>query len=149
MTDLGQRLGWRTSQVWEVAWEKSAYVADRTHHVVAVLYEELADIPGPSLRARNIGIRNGWPPPGAWTDIDNPDDEPYAEGDDFVDAVRVDRALAGEPVPLTPLERHHAVHEGHARDLSMTAIAQRLGISHNRAKALAAEPLPDGYELVA
>jgi hypothetical protein len=55
---------------------------------VAVTYEALAMQPGPSARAVAIAARNGWPPPLAWDDIDDPDETPT--GWQYVPATRAE-----------------------------------------------------------
>jgi transcriptional regulator with XRE-family HTH domain len=43
---------------------------------VAELYDGLSMTPGPSQPARNRAKKLGWPPPLAWDDIDDPDENP-------------------------------------------------------------------------
>ena len=40
------------------------------------VHDRLHMTPGPSVRARNDAHRNGWAPPLAWDDIDDPDETP-------------------------------------------------------------------------
>ena len=67
------------------------------------VYRRLADRPGPSVRARRLGARQGWPPPIAWDDdtMDDPTTAPYGGlHDDSVDEVLLERVLAGDPAAL-------------------------------------------------
>lgn len=153
LADIARRLDKHLQAVWEMAWERQRYLAISTHRAVADLYEQLSTTPGPSRRARNTGRRNDWAPPMAWDDdaIDDPAGQPSLgnESTDAVDEVAVERALTGQPVPLTKPERHHAVHRGIAQRMPVYLIAERLHMSHAVAKELAAEPLPDTHELAA
>lgn len=40
------------------------------------VFRERCMTPGPSKTARTVAARNGWVPPLAWDDIDNPDEKP-------------------------------------------------------------------------
>lgn len=63
-------------------------------------------------RMRRMARRNGWAPPLAWTDIDDPDDVPKGirrEPVRGVDPVVVERLLAGETVPSTRAEKDEAM----------------------------------------
>jgi len=112
------------------------------------VYERLQDIPGGSKYALTVAARYGWVPPDAWRNIDDPEAQPY-DAPPVVDGVAVDQALAGAPIRLTSLERHHAVHVGLARGISLSLISDRLHVSYTTAQALAVEPPPAEYELAA
>lgn len=120
---------------------------------VAALYEELKDVPGPSAKVRDHAARKGWPTPAEWDmgggDIDDPAADARPAPSDVPDPVVVDRALEGATVSLTPSERHHAVHVGLRKGMSLNVVARRLHMSRAKAQELAEAPLPDGYELVA
>lgn len=61
------------SHVWALARGYQEQTSQHTADAVASMYAELRDMPGPSTRARNLGRREGWPPPSAWGDrIDDP-----------------------------------------------------------------------------
>lgn len=51
-----------------------------TADTIASVYRRLADTPGPSQRARNTAAKQGWAPPGAWDNIDNPAELPEWTG---------------------------------------------------------------------
>lgn len=128
-----------------------------TYRQIRRLYEELSPIPAPAgyaaTRAKAMAARNGWLPPLAWDDdIDDPSAQPYAatDADSFVDDVAVARALRGERIRLTRLERHHAVHRGVAAGMALQRIADALHLSYHTTFTLSHEPLPaDNYELAA
>lgn len=61
------------------------YVFPATHAKVLETFNALADTEPPQTtaaergavtKARNMARRHGWPPPGAWFDIDDPDERP-------------------------------------------------------------------------
>lgn len=61
------------------------WVERKTWKAVCESYERLSmRLPQPTTvrkkvvitRTRNLAVKNGWPPPLAWEDIDNPDEEP-------------------------------------------------------------------------
>lgn len=148
LADIGHRVDKQVQRIWALAHKRHDSVSEDTHRLFSDLYDQLALISGPSVRARNQGRRLGWPPPAAWHNIDDPDAHPY-DPDKTVDRVKVDRVLDGTPGQLTEVERHHAVHIGIDRGMTAHQIATRLRMSYAKAKALAAKPLPDGYELAA
>ena len=92
---------------------------------VARLYDRLNMVPsaGPAkgvTRARNLAIEKGWPPPLAWNDIDDPNEQPtdwqYVEVDPKnvyaardVDPVVVMRLLEGVRVKANVAERVEAL----------------------------------------
>lgn len=98
-------------------------------------------------RAKSAARRNGWVPLTAWDDdtLDDPNAEPDLgdDGSTVVDPVVIERALGGERMKLTRLERHHAVHVGLARQLSRLEVSRRLRISWTELARLEALPLPD------
>lgn len=51
-------------------------VLSSTAAKVDAMYRELSATPGPSRRSKANAQRKGWPPPLAWDDIDDPDEEP-------------------------------------------------------------------------
>lgn len=67
--------GWRTGEaVFEIT--RRNWVQRSTAEAVAHVYEHLSMTPGPSAQTRARAARMGWPPPLAWDDIDNPDEQP-------------------------------------------------------------------------
>lgn len=100
ISDLSRRLGYKNmQQVWEWTRRRQATVAVASAVKVTDLYELLSGTPGPSTRARNDGLRNGWPPPLAWDDdIDDPAAVPNVGGDGraIVDDEAVRRVVEGK-----------------------------------------------------
>ena len=94
----------------------------------AALYERLSMTLPPdetryqrqfASRARNLARRNGWPPPLAWDDIDDPNERPQGArrdwhrgpGHDSLDHAVVERLLLGERLPSTKAERTEAMRQ--------------------------------------
>lgn len=72
-------------------------VERRTLELVSDLYERLCMTPGPSPLARAAARRQGYAPPLAWDDIDDPDEHPAHVGEYVaVDPVVVARILSGD-----------------------------------------------------
>jgi hypothetical protein len=115
-------LGWTAQHIADVAgWSRREYVAGlllrnavlaTTAERVSAVYDELSMKPGPSDEARRRASAKGWAPPLAWTDIDNPAEQPYRADRRrrnvemrLIDPVVVDRALAGVRVQANQAER--------------------------------------------
>ena len=84
-----------------------------------------------TARSKARGQRAGWRGPLAWDDIDHDPDEPEAPEPPsslavWVDVVAVERAMRGERLPLTALERRDAVSRLTHRGLSARCIAELL-----------------------
>lgn len=97
MRDLARRLG-STHPAVQVA-RRSMMTAAAAQAVMAI-YDELADTPGPSTRAREYARNRGWLAPSWWDDdtIDDPLTEPdgirtYDDHDRLVDDVTLPRAV--------------------------------------------------------
>jgi hypothetical protein len=122
-------------------------VSRATAAQIAALYDRLSFTPGPSDVTRTWAAKRGWPPPLAWDDdqIDNPQAQAWADQTEdaapVVDEVAIQRALTGERIKLTRLEKHHAVHAGIDR-LGLNVVAERLHLSGTAAKDLHRRPLP-------
>ena len=121
----------------------STTVTAETARAVGRLYEQLRAEPAPhrtpgeqaaAARTKAAAQRAGWRGPLAWDDIDDDPDEldeavafeqpgsPAAR----VDVVAVERAMRGERLPLTALERRDAVARLTSRGLSARCIAELL-----------------------
>lgn len=87
-------IGWTYRQIAEEAGVSLSTLRDlargrRTYWAVATAiaaaYDRLSDTPAPPGRNATyvitIARRNGWPPPSAWMDIDDPDEQPDLGGD--------------------------------------------------------------------
>lgn len=145
---LGREAGRHHRTIQDIGTARRDTITNTTVEWVHNLYERLQYTPGGSKYALTVAARHGWVPPEAWRNIDDPDAQPY-DAAPLVDAVAIDQALAGAPTRLTNLERHHAVHAGVARGISLSLVAHRIHVSYTTAQALAAKPLPASYELAA
>jgi hypothetical protein len=79
---------------------------------VATVYDQLCmtAATGPKAnRMRLLAVRNGWPPPLAWDDIDHDAAPAYADDEADVDWVAIERILGGQLVPTTAAERRAVV----------------------------------------
>ena len=111
---------------------------------IAKVYDRLCMVPGPSRRTRQIALANGWAPPLAWDDdtIDDPNARPFRgarAAREEVDEVAVARALSGEPVQLTYLERVAAVRALAALGHSDAEVAERLGVADRTVQRIRAQ----------
>ncbi|MFE2751613.1 hypothetical protein ACFXGA_06370 [Actinosynnema sp. NPDC059335] len=144
-TLLADRLGCTFEWVGQLQREVNAQVHLTTAQRVAALYDELADIPGPSDRARGHAARAGWDAPDAWwyADIDDPNAQPdrlHPDPDD-VDEVVVERLITGEhhnPRAATHAERQAAARIMRDRGFTHTRICRLLDIAHGTAYRLLA-----------
>ena len=124
----------------------STTVTAETARAVTRLYDQLRAEPAPhrsrreqaaAARTKAAAQRAGWRAPLAWDDIDDDPDDPD-ELDEAgaleqpgspaarVDVVAVERAMQGEQLPLTALERRDAVARLTGRGLSARCIAELL-----------------------
>lgn len=106
-----------------------------TARAVAALYDELWDCTPVAVtgsqkiavnRARRMAHERGWLPPLAWDDIDDPDETPTVDLAPVLDEIAVERAMVGDPVRLTKLERDEVVRRLTARGVSAWEIGRRL-----------------------
>jgi len=100
---------------------------------ISDIYTAVQMTPGPSERARGRGRAEGWSPPLAWDNIDNPDETPRRGLHDprsIVDPVAVRRALSGDhTVRLSTAEKHDAVSKAIDWGWTKRTLADRLGIT--------------------
>lgn len=85
-----------------------------------------------AARSRNRGLRNGWPPPLAWDDIDNPLEAPDMGASVIsptdVDRVVVERILAGEwRLPANRAERAVVIQSAAERGVPLNELERRTG----------------------
>ncbi|MFD7661018.1 hypothetical protein [Streptomyces sp. NPDC059788] len=106
------------TQVSELVTGRTDTVAKHVHERIAEGYAKLAGIPGTSARSRNRAAREGWPPPAAWDDIDDPACVP--------DAGRDDAELGRRE--LAALRREEITHLA-AYSIPEHEIAERLGMA--------------------
>ena len=114
-------------------------VTAATADQVALLYARLETVTQPqttpaeriaAAAARAQAARHGWAPPSWWDDIDtDPGPATSEPGGADLDEVAIERAMAGEPVDLSPAEQAEAVRRLTARGLSVRQIADRLRTS--------------------
>ena len=137
--ELGLSLTWTR----RLALDEDGTIRRTTAERVEALFTRLALVPGDSPHAFTVARKNGWAPPLAWDDIDDPEAEPCLgeEKDDLVDEVAVERVLAGEHLELTDAELIATLQAGTARGESLSALSLRLGINYTGAKKLLAGEL--------
>lgn len=80
MAEQARRCGVSQSTISELAWDRREWISAQMADTVAGVYAELQHVPGGSTGARNLGRRQGWPPPAAW-DPDKVDDPMIGPGD--------------------------------------------------------------------
>ncbi|MEJ7796792.1 MAG: helix-turn-helix domain-containing protein [Nocardioides sp.] len=97
---------WTTGEaVLEIARRDRVTATNRD--LIARIYDQLCMIPGPSAATRARARLEGYPPPLAWDDIDDPAEQPTSPARDtaLVDDAVVTRILAGDVVAATHPER--------------------------------------------
>lgn len=134
LSKLAQRLGVDVGNL--VTMLGREHVTAGRHRAVKALFEELWDKQPPRsgwhdaaafTRARRHAAARRWLPPLAWDDIDADPEPPAVEGgDDVVDEIAVELAMAGEGPRLTPAEHHEAVRRLHRERWSDGRIAAAL-----------------------
>ena len=118
---LAPELGITRSGVGLLARDRNQTSYASTAQRVAEVYERLCmvtPVGSAAKRARTNAARQGWLPPLAWNDIDDPAEQPAkvirrdwhkGPGVDDVDEVVVERLLALQRVKATPAEKHEAM----------------------------------------
>lgn len=142
------RIGWRTKDIDNALGRqlvqgnlyRGQWVYARTHRAIAAVYDQLHMTPGSSQRSINHAIKNGFASPLAWDDIDDPDAQPRVDAepeqaaepmnpcdpDTHIDHIALERALKGDAVTLTRVERHRAIVIGTGRGNSVFELATLL-----------------------
>jgi transcriptional regulator with XRE-family HTH domain len=137
-TDIATHLGVSPARVSQLMRgnRSGKYVMVETAAAVAGVFEQLCmTIPQGWThdRARRQAEANGWPPPLAWNNIDNPDERPHGVRDHVskhdVDPVVVDRVLAGERLRMTIAERTEVVRRARQLGWSFLQIEARTGVT--------------------
>lgn len=131
---IAEACGWRTPQavteIAQPATERRGVYAT-TAETVAAAYERLCMTPGPSDMNRRRAARQGYAPPLAWNDIDNPAERPKgiaADAADEPDPVVVERILAGDwRLTCTPAEKAAVCEEWARRGGSLTELGRLTG----------------------
>lgn len=141
--ELGAHLGGGRNRAHRIAHERdtSRGVLRETAIKVAEMYEQLCMTRPEGWiadRARGAARRNGWPPPLAWDNIDDPKEKPRgfraakAPLSD-VDPVTVDRIVGGEyDLYATPAERVEVVRRWRADGRSLADLERKTGWNANR-----------------
>lgn len=116
----------------------------RTARAVRDLYDRWSLLPGPSVRTTLAAQRAGWVSPLAWDDdsIDDPRAVPHPSVGDstgsaaalpesgvVLDEIAIDRAMHGDPVALSAIERRTAALTLARQGLNDPDIAARLRVS--------------------
>lgn len=103
---------------------------------VIAAYDRLSNTPRTgrgATRARNHAASNGWAPPSAWDDIDDPTEQPWIATDpDHVDDVVVERLMAGKRVPSTRAEKVEAMRRWMAEGRSQRSLCVMHGWQESR-----------------
>jgi hypothetical protein len=133
-----EQVGMHLQQVWRIAHAEQAHVLIATDAAFSDLFEQWSATRGPSKRAHSSAVRHGWCPPLAWDDIDDPSAEPSigGSGDDVVDEVAVQRALAGGSESLADVELMAVLQAGVARGEPLSRLSNRLGVNYKGAQKL-------------
>lgn len=128
--DIGAELGAIRQRVEQLTNKRSPVVHQDTAAAVAAVYERMSLTTGPSPRCRALARNRGWQLPEAWDGdtIDDPAAEPHIAPVD-IDEVAVERAMAGDDVPLNRDERRRALELLAGRGHSDAEIADRLRIT--------------------
>jgi hypothetical protein len=141
LSEIGSRCGWNSRNLLAIVrdntWRPREAVSAATFAKIDAAYHELSMALPPFNRStsnvRNRAARNGWLPPLAWDNIDDPAERPRrghtrtAKTD--IDPVVIERMLAGDRVPMTTAERRAVVNTMRERGYSFLRIEARTGIS--------------------
>lgn len=154
MQAIAHAAGWEAFESVNSALKKK-HVLRATHDRISDAYDQLSMTPGPSERTRKLGESRGWAPPLAWDDatIDDPEAEPYRSRrrsvrdretgqvlqpttnhveQQIVDHVIVNRALNGQKVDATPVERVEIARRWHAAGRSTESLNDLQGWNLHR-----------------
>lgn len=140
---LAPELGITRSGVGLLAGNRNPTSYASTAQRVAEVYERLcmvAPVGSGAKRARTNAARQGWLPPLAWDDIDNPDEKPASvircdwhwTAKDDVDPVVVERLLLLIDTPSTTAEKHAAMRRWLAAGKSERALCAAHGWREGR-----------------
>lgn len=76
VAETGQAAGLNGSGCRDLVTGRRRRVTREVAAAVDAVFRARCMTPGPSGHARTVAARNGWPPPLAWDDIDDPDEKP-------------------------------------------------------------------------
>jgi hypothetical protein len=132
LADIGRRVGLKPYTLCTLR-SRGEPVSFRVARAVAVVFDELAHLPGPSKQTATKARRRGYAPPLAWDDdtIDDPDALPQVDvRGETIDEVAIQRAMSGQLTsPLTSAERQEAARRMAAAGTTRSQIAKRLRCS--------------------
>lgn len=136
---IAAEAGVTVKRIEETAYSKWEVMEARHDAAIRAAYDRLCmttpsseslHVRGAITSARKRAARYEWPPPLAWDDIDNPNEQPDLLGDadtDAYDEVVVLRWLDGDRLPTTPAERAEIARRWHASGRSLTSLRNRSG----------------------
>lgn len=145
-SDIARRIGMNVSNFGLML--KRTRVSMGTHRAVVAVFDELCmTVPAhdgwrqKSVYNRSIGYAQArrWLPPLAWDDIDNDPEPAVVDGDDDVDDIAVELAVAGEQVRLNHAERREAITRAHSKNWSDGFTAERLHLNIRTVQRIRAE----------
>lgn len=133
-TELSAHLGMLMGNFSPLIHGRRPRVTAATYAATRALFDQLWNQPltgAKADRARRLARRNGWFGPLAWDDIDDPGEQPNAQGPaadgPLIDEMAIDLALSGVEVKLSSAERRVAVQRLHAERWSDGRIAETIG----------------------
>ena len=117
---LAERLGMTIQNLSWVTHHKQDGISVRRDRDIRALFDELQLTPGPSVRARNLGVKHGWALPLEWDEelIDDPAAEPVLA-----------RRTKWDNVQGRAVERREKVRELTDKGLSVRQIADQLKVT--------------------
>lgn len=146
-TDIALAAGWNhRNQIFRILkgqkGKPCTWVERKTYRAISDVFERLSmTLPEHSparARCRSIAAKNGWLPPLAWSNIDDPSEVPRKGSNHKlrtdVDEAVVVRVLAGEQLRTTPAEKDEIVRRWTALGGSFNDLERRLGINKYRHK---------------
>ena len=129
---LSARIGISRYGVALIVGGQRASISAETDRAVMRVYGDLSMLVGDSSKTRLRARREGWAPPLAWNDIDNPIEVPAGpdrEDDSLIDPIAVQRALDGKPVTLSRAEMVHVAELMTERGETAEQIAALFGVT--------------------
>lgn len=139
--------GMSLSTVSHMVSQRYRTVDARTAAKVETVFSKLASTPGPSWRARRLAATQGWAPPGAWDDIDDPDALP-----DWTGHCGTDRGYwmhRNQKLPMCPpCQTAHEQWRSERAALHPKDLGKQQLLARSAASNRGAEIAEDGRELM-
>lgn len=143
-----QRLNYSKQNMYSLITGEKPFITSAIDQKIRAHYAELSMLLPPTrdrfqraaiTKAKKMARSNGWPPPLAWDNIDDPDEKPkgmkparYTPTSDL-DPVKVDRILRGDyELTATPAERREVVRRWAAEGRPLTELERLTGWNTNR-----------------